>query len=164
MTLMEIMFAVSMFSMFGVATVLAITNFNRLASLNRYHTLALAAAQQKIDQAMAAPWSVTGTRPAILTLSPNVPPQVGDPNYETGLPLNNDVYNSSRTGCKSPYSGLDTQVLDSRITTVTALTDASGKTGAASRLVQISVTVNYTYCQRFTTSVTLTTLRTTDDF
>lgn len=155
MTLMEIVFAITAFSLFGVGSILAITQFNRLSSLNRYHTLALSVAEQKIDQVLATPWTVSGVRPPILAIGTTT---------ETSLPLNNDIYNSSRTGLGSPYSGLDTQILNSRVTTVTALTDASGNTGAASRLLQVSVTVNYTYCLKFATTTTLTVLRTTDDF
>ncbi len=148
-------FAVAVFSLFAVATIYSLTLANRFASNSRYETLALAAAQQKIDQIMTTPWSVVGAPPAVLTSTVEEAPAIT-------LPLNNDPFNTA-SGLSSAFTSLDTQVLDSRTTVITKLTDCSGNSGASSRLLRADVTVAFTYRGTLHT-VTLNTLRSTDDF
>ncbi|MEP6667977.1 MAG: prepilin-type N-terminal cleavage/methylation domain-containing protein [Chthoniobacter sp.] len=156
-TLIEVSFAVAVFSLFAVSSIYALTLANQFASTSRYETLALAAAQQKIDQIMTTPWSVGSTAPAVLAA--NSTPVT---TTENNLPLNNDALNAG-TGLSSAFTSYDTQVLDSRTTTITKLTDCSGNSGTSSRLLRADVVVAFTYRGKPHT-VTLNTLRGTDDF
>lgn len=175
-TLIEVSFAVAVFSLFAVGSIYALTQANRFASNSRYRTLALAAAQQKIDQVMNAAWSTNqGSTPAQVIRvdsgaaqsTTNVTTVVNTANVqatttETGLPLNNDAFNS-QTGLGSAFTNSDVQVLDSRVTVITKQTDCTGNTGANSRLLRAAVTVSYTYRGK-AVSVSVSTLRTADDF
>jgi type II secretory pathway pseudopilin PulG len=156
-TVAEICLAMAIFSLFAATSVYALSQANRFASNSRYRTLALAAAQQKIDQIMTTPWSVAGTVPAVLTTGTTTEQA---PNIS--LPLNGDPFNSE-TGLSSAFSNSDTQVLDSRTTVITKLTDCSGNMGANSRLLSATVTVTYTY-RGVQANLSLTTMRSTDDF
>lgn len=156
-TILEVSFAVALFSLFAVASIYSITQANRFASNARYETLALAAAQQKIDQIQTASWSVVGTTPTLLTAGTTT-----EQSPTVVLPLNNDPLNS-QAGLSSAFTNLDTQVLDSRTTVITKLTDCSGNTGTTSRLLRVDVTVSYTYRGK-TRAVTLSALRSSDDF
>jgi len=176
-TLMELTFAVAIFCAFAVTSILSFTTFNRFASNARYETLALAVAQQKMDQIQTSPCSLntTSTLGPILYLSgTTVSPNSGDvytSGTETGLPLNNDSYNLTRTITSGSTSGvpltitlsgstmagsLDTQVIDSRTTTYTAV---SGNT----RLLAVTVSVKYTY-RGTQYTISLSGLRATDSF
>ena len=156
-TLLEVCFAVAVFSLYAVASVYSLTQLNRFASTSRYETLALSAAQQKIDQIMTTPWSVLGTVPTVLVAGTTT-----EASPSVTLLLNNDPLNSG-TGLSSAFTSYDTQVLDSRTTVITKLTDCSGQAGASSRLLRADVTVTYTYRGK-QHSITLSTLRETDDF
>ena len=156
-TLLEVCFALAVFSLYAVASVYSLTQANRFASTSRYETLALSAAQQKIDQVMAVPWSVMGTIPTVLTAGTTT-----EAAPTVNLLLNNDPLNAG-AGLSSAFTSYDTQVLDSRTTVITKLTDCSGQTGAKSRLLRADVTVAYTYRGK-AHSITLSTLRETDDF
>lgn len=156
-TVVEICLAMAIFSLFAATSVYALSQANRFASNSRYRTLALAAAQQRIDQIMTTPWSVAGTVPTVLAAGTTIEQA---PNIS--LPLNGDPFNSE-TGLSSSFSNSDTQVLDSRTTVITKLTDCSGNTGANSRLLSATVTVTYTY-RGVQTHLSLTTVRSTDDF
>jgi type II secretory pathway pseudopilin PulG len=145
-TVLELCFAIAIFSFFAVGSVLALVQFNRFANNSRYQTLALTAAEQRMDQIMTVPWSVLGTRPAILTTGTTT---------ESNLPLNNDSFNST-SGLSSAFTTLDTQVLDPRTTVISAVT---GNT----RLLSVTVTVNYTYRGR-AYSIAINSMRATDDF
>lgn len=147
----------AVFSLYAVASVYSLTQANRFASTSRYETLALSAAQQKIDQIMAVPWSVMGTVPTVLTAGTTT-----EAAPTVNLLLNNDPLNAG-AGLSSAFTSYDTQVLDSRTTVITKLTDCSGQTGAKSRLLRADVTVAYTYRGK-AHSITLSTLRETDDF
>src|ERR1700677_146009 len=158
-TLMELTFAVAIFSSFAVVSILSFTTFNRFASNARYETLALAVAQQKMDQIMTSPCSLntnTSLGPILYmsgtTISPNSS-NVYTSGTETNLPLNNDSYNLTRTITSGTVSGtpltitlsgttvagsLDTQVIDYRSTSYTAV---SGNV----RLLAVTVAVAYTY-------------------
>lgn len=155
--MMEVCVAVGIFSFFSAGSICALSQANRFASNSRYETLALAAAQQRIDQIMTTPWSVSDPVPAVLTSGTTTEA------YPTvSLPLNGDPFNSA-SGLSSAFTNYDTQVLDSRTTVITKLTDCSGNTGAKSRLLRAAVTVSYIYRGK-QTSLTLTTVRGTDDF
>lgn len=156
-TVIEVCFAVAVFGLFAVSSIYALSQANRFASNSRYRTLALAAAQQKIDQIMTTPWSVVGTVPPVLASGTTTE---AAPNIS--LPLNGDPFNSE-SGLSSAFSNSDTQVLDSRTTQITKLTDASGNKGDASRLLYATVTVTYTYRGK-QTKLSLSTVRSTDDF
>lgn len=145
-TVLEIAFAVAIFAAFAVLSVISFSQLNWFASSARYETLALAAAQQKMDQIMTTPWSVSGATPAVLTAGTTT---------ETNLPLNNDSFNTE-TGLSSAFTNYDTQVLDSRKTVITAV-------GGNTRLLSVAVTVSYTYRGR-SYSITQYGLRATDDF
>ncbi len=176
-TLMELTFAVALFGAFAGISILTFTTFNRFASNARYETLALAVAQERMDEIMTVPCYInsTATLGPILylsgtTVTPNSS-NVYTSGTETSLPLNNDPYNLTRTTALSGTTpqaltvvltgttvvgSLDTQVIDSRVTTFTA--DSSNP-----RLLQASVSVNYTYRgTQFT--VTLSGVRATDNF
>ncbi len=156
-TLLEVCFAVVAFAIFSAASIYSLSQLNRFASNARYRTLALAAAQQKIDQIMTTPWSVVGTVPTVLAAGTTT-----EAAPTVTLPLNSDPLNSA-TGLSSAFTNYDTQVLDTRTTVITKLTDCSGNTGSSSRLLRASVTVSYTYRGK-SYSIVLTTLRGTDDF
>ena len=156
-TVLEVSFAVAIFSLFAGGSIYALSQADRFASNARYKTLALAEAQQKIDQIMTTPWSVLGGVPAVLTTGTTTE---AAPNI--ALPLNGDPFNSE-SGLSSAFTNSDTQVLDSRTTVITKLTDYSGNTGSASRLLRADVTVTYTYRGK-QTNLTLSTVRSTDDF
>lgn len=156
-TLVELCFALASFSLFAATSIYSLSQANRFASNSRYKTLALAVAQQKIDQIMTTPWSVAGAVPTVLAAGTTTE---AAPNV--ALPLNGDPLNSAN-GLSSAFTNLDIQVLDSRITEITKLTDCSGNTGNNSRLLRATVTVFYTYRGK-QTSLALTTIRSTDDF
>lgn len=160
-TLLEVSFAVAVFSLFAVGSIYALTQANRFASNSRYRTLALAACQQKIDQVMTAPWSMSpnSTTPPVLSVNPTT---FTSTTTESALPLNNDAFNSA-TGLSSAFTNSDVQVLDSRVTVITKQTDCTGKSDLTSRLLRADVTVTYTYRGKQVT-VSMSTLRTADDF
>jgi type II secretory pathway pseudopilin PulG len=171
-TLLEVVFAAAIFSSVAVISILAFTTFNRFASNIRYQSLAMAAAQQKMDQIMTTPWSVSGTTPTVLTTGSTVEPNGSDtpgnaPSAANPvLPLNNDYWNgTSATGTplssggqilSSTFTSLDTQVIDNRTTVISAV---SGNP----RMVSVKVTVSYTY-RGTPQSITLYSLRATNDF
>ena len=156
-TLLEVCFTVAVFSIFAAASIYSLSQVNRFASTARYQTLALAVAQQKIDQIMTTPWSVMGTLPTVLAAG-----TATEASPTVTLPLNGDPFNSA-SGLSSAFTNYDTQVLDSRTTVITKLTDCSGNTGTSSRLLRAVVTVNYTYRGK-AYSLAISTLRSTDDF
>ena len=183
-TLLEVSFAIAVFSLFAVGSIYAFTQANRFASNSRYRTLALAAAQQKIDQIMATSWSMQvpqNTLAIILRTDGNVATDLANDTTkhnmkvtanttdtmttieETNLPLNNDSFNSTTAGLSSAFTNNDVQVFDKRTTTITKLTDSSLNTKDKSRLMRADVIVSYTYRGKLT-SVSISTLRTADDF
>jgi Tfp pilus assembly protein PilV len=141
-TLAEVLIASGLLAVLIVGSVVTLTQLNRSATASRLRSIALAVAQQRLDQIMITPWQVTGTAPAILTPGTTT---------ETNVPLNNDNYNAS-TSLISPYTSLDSQVLATRTTVVTAVTSTT---------LRASVTVTYTYRNR-QCSFTLNSLRATD--
>lgn len=145
--LLELCFAIAVFSSFAVASILGLMQFNRFASVARYETLATAAARQRLDQIMTISWTVLGAVPSVLTIGTAT---------ETNLVLNSDSFNAA-AGLSSAFTAADTAVpITARTTTISAV---SGNT----RLLRAMVTVAYTYRGR-PYSCSLTALRTTDDF
>jgi prepilin-type N-terminal cleavage/methylation domain-containing protein len=175
-TLLEVSFAVAIFSLFAVGSIYAMTQANRFASNSRYRTLALAACQQKIDQVMTAAWSTNpGSTPAqVLRVDSGAAQTVGNvtttvdttkftaTTTEKSLPLNNDAFNAE-TGLSSAFTNYDVQVIDQRTTVISKLADCTGNTGLTSRLLRADVTVSYTYRGK-PVSVSISALRTADDF
>ncbi|HSI14106.1 MAG TPA: prepilin-type N-terminal cleavage/methylation domain-containing protein [Chthoniobacter sp.] len=147
-TLTEVAIAASILALFIVGAVSTMVQVNRWASAARLRTLALSLVQQKVDEILTTPWSVLSTTPTVLQGS-----TTGTTTTETKLPLNNDPFNSA-TGLSSAFTNLDVQVIDTRTTTVTSI---------SAHQVRAVVTVSYTYRAR-PYSVSMTTMRTTDDF
>lgn len=143
-TLTEVVVAASILAIFIVGAVSTMAQINRWATAARLRTLALSLVQQKIDEVLTTPWSVLSTTPTVLTAGTVT---------ETKLPLNNDPFNSG-TGLSSAFTNLDVQVIDTRTTTVTSI---------SAHQIRAVVSVTYTYRNR-PYSVSMTTLRTTDDF
>ncbi|HWB58825.1 MAG TPA: hypothetical protein VG733_05000, partial [Chthoniobacteraceae bacterium] len=122
--MMELMFAVAAFGAFAVVTILSFTTFNRFASNARYATLALAVAQERIDEIQTSPCTINtnSTLSPVLalsgtTVSPNSS-NVYTSITESNLPLNNDAYNLTRT---TTLSGSTAMALTGTLTgTITA--------------------------------------------
>jgi len=142
-TLPEVVIAGAILAIFIAGSVATMAQINRWASAARLRTLALALAQQKSDEVLTTPWQTRGTRPAVLAAGTNT---------ESTLPLNNDAFNSA-AGLSSAFTALDTPVGATRTTQITDL---------SARSVRAVVTVTFSYRNRPYT-VSLTTLRTTDD-
>ena len=142
-TIVEVVFAGCLLAVLISSSVMAMTQVNRWAAGARLRTLALAVAQQRIDQVQTSRWQLSGTRPAILTPGTTT---------ESSVPLNNDSFNSA-TGLSSAFTGLDCEVNAARTTVVTDLT---------ARTIRVTVTVSFTYRTR-TSEVSLSTLRTSDN-
>ncbi|MEI9895853.1 MAG: hypothetical protein WDN28_18755 [Chthoniobacter sp.] len=143
-TLTEVVIAASVLALFIVGAVSAMAQINRWASAARMRTLATALVQQKIDEVLTTPWSVLSTTPTVLTAGTVT---------ETRLPLNNDAFNNE-TGLSSAFTNLDVQVIDTRTTVITSV---------SAHMIRALVTVSYTY-RGHSYSISMTTLRTTDDF
>ena len=141
-TLAEVLIAGALLAMLISGAVTALTQLNRWATAARLRTIALAVAQQRIDQIETVPWQVAGTPPALLTAGTTT---------ENNVPLNNDNYNAA-TSLVSPYTNLDAQVLSTRTTVITNMT---------ARTLRAVVTVTFTYRNR-PFNITLSTLRATD--
>ena len=153
-TLVEVLIAGALLAMLISGAVTAMTQLNRSATAARLRTIALAVAQQRIDQIETTAWQDWAARPAILvgdapTTPPTTPPS--RTTVENNVPLNNDSYNAA-TSLISPYTNLDAQVLSTRTTVITDLPPRS---------LRAVVTVTFTYRNRLMT-ITLSTLRTTD--
>jgi type II secretory pathway pseudopilin PulG len=147
-TILEAAAASAMLVMLVAALALSLTQINCWASAARLKTLALAAAQEKVDEVLTTSWKVRNPAPAALVDSqPDTTPET----TET-LVLNNDALNSQST-LSSAYTALDTPVNATRKTWIKSLT---------TRSVRAVVTVDFTYRGR-TYSTALTTLRVTDD-
>lgn len=154
LSLMELTFAVAIFSAFAVVSIYSLTQFNQFATTARYKTLALACAQQKMDRIMTVSWSIGGTKPAELTTGTTTEPN---------LPLNNDSFNSE-AGLSGTMSGtttassLDTLALATRTTVITPV-------AGNPRLLSAMVTVTYTYRgNRAPITITMNGMRASDDF
>ncbi len=131
-----------MITLFAIGAVVAMTQLNRFAAASRVRTLAIGAAQQRVDEVLTTPWSLS-SRPAVLASGTRT---------ESNLPLNNDAFNS-RPDLRSAFTDLDVQVNGTRITQITDLPP---------RRVRAVVTVSYIYRGR-TYDVSLITIRSTDN-
>lgn len=141
-TLVETAVAAAVLLIFSLGALLTMTAVNRQANIARSQTLALAFAQQKIDEILTTPWQLNSARPTLLTASTTT-----DSNFGLGDdPLN------AQTGLSSTYTTLDIRIKADRTTTVTDL---------SSRMVKAVVTVVYTYRGKNYT-VSLTTIRAAD--
>src|SRR4051794_24001670 len=140
--LTEHIIAAGMLVVFAMVALVALVQANRFASASRLQAIALAAAQQRIDEVLTAPWNAF-TRPTVLAPGSRT---------EANLPLNSDTLASASAGTLSPFSTLDAQVDATRVTQITDL---------SSRQVRAAVTVTYTYRGRNYT-VGLTTMRAID--
>ncbi len=143
-TLIEVLFAGTLLAVFITGSVIAMTQLNRWATSARLRTIALAVAQQRVDQIETTPWLVGVTRPTILNAGTTT---------DNNVPLNNDNFNAA-TSLITPYTNLDSQVLSTRTTVIADLT---------ANTLRATVTVTYIYRNRPAT-ITLNTLRTTDSF
>ena len=141
-TVVEVIFAATLLAMFVCVSVVALVQINRWATAARLRTLALAVAQQQIDQVQTAKWQ-SGVPEGVLALGKR---------EETDLPLNNDDLNAA-TGLRSAFTGLDTLVTAKRTTEVSNV--------IATRTVRAVVTVSFEYRKR-TYNLSLTTLRAVD--
>ena len=143
-TLVEVLTAAAILSIFVVASLSAMTQINRWATSGRLRILSLALVQQKVDQIMTTPWSVNDTTPTVLAVGTTT---------ENNLPVDNDTFNNT-TGLSSVFSNLDTPITGTRTTVIAS---------AGTRMVRATVTVTYVYRNR-TATVSMNTLRATDDF
>lgn len=143
-TITEVVIAGTVLAIFAIGGLVALTQINRWATNSRLRTLALALAQQRIDEALTAPWQLRTNRPDVLTIGKK---------EEKNLQLNNDAYNEA-SGLSSAFTKLDTPVTATRTTTVTEISP---------RLARVVVTVDFEYRRR-PTVIRLQTLRTTDNF
>ena len=129
------MFAATLLAVLVCTSVIALTQINRWAAAARLRTLALAVAQQRIDQVQTTPWQQASARPTVLTTGTTT---------ENNLPLNNDAFNST-AGLSSAFTNLDTAVNATRTTQITDFT---------TRTLRAVVTVTFTYRNRpFTVSL-----------
>ncbi len=149
-TLIEVVCAGAVLALFIASAVAGLSQVNRYAQATRLSTLALAAAEERINEIKTVSWQINDTRPAILTAGTTT---------ENNLPLNNDAFATSGT-FGSASSDLDAQVNATRVTQITDLN---------ARTLRASVTVSYTYRGRNyngtgAAPVSLITLRTTDNF
>ena len=110
-TLTEVIIAGAVLALFVVGSVTAMTQVNRWAYVARLRTLALAVAQQKVDQILMTSWSVLETTPTILTAGTTT---------ESNLPLNYDTFNSE-SGLSSAYTTLGTPETVNRTTQITTI-------------------------------------------
>jgi type II secretory pathway pseudopilin PulG len=143
LTLVEILIAAALLAVFTAGTVSAVTQMNRYATASRLSTLALAVAQQRIDEVLTTSWQLSQPRPAALTLGTKTEPN---------LPLNDDAFNSARADLRSLFTELDLRVPATRTTEITEV---------STRIVRAVVTVTFTYRSR-PYQVSLTTLRASD--
>jgi prepilin-type N-terminal cleavage/methylation domain-containing protein len=141
-TFVELMIVLGIFVIFSTGAVVAMTEVNRQASAARLRTLALAVAQQRIDEILTIPWPTT-SRPPLLTPGTTT---------DGPLPLNNDATNN-QAGLRSAFTNLDTEVPALRVTEIVDVPP---------RKVRATVTITYQYRGR-PYGITVTTLRTTDD-
>ncbi len=142
--LVEHIVAAGMIVVFAVSALVALVQANRFANASRLQAIALAVAQQRIDEILTTSWNSATGRPAVLATGTRT---------EANLPLNNDSLASASAGTLSAFSNLDAQVNASRITQVIDV---------SSRQVRANVNVTYQYRGR-NYSVALGTLRAIDE-
>jgi Tfp pilus assembly protein PilV len=141
--LVEHMIAAGIIVVFALSALAALVHANRFATASRLQAIALAVAQQRVDETLTTPWNSSTGRPAVLATGSRT---------EVDLPLSNDSLASAAAGTLSAFSNLDVQVNATRTTQVTDVT---------TRQVRVSVGVTYSYRSR-NYFVNLTTLRAID--
>lgn len=119
------------------------TQLNAYATRSRLETLALAMAQQRVDEVLTTPWQINGPRPEVLEPGRH---------EEDQLLLGSDPSNAA-PGLKSEFTGTAMSVGAFRTTEVTRL-DA--------RRIRAVVTVRFTYRSQ-PCAVSLSTIRVTDN-
>ena len=141
--------AAGVLAIFTATAIVAMTQMNRYAASSRLQTLAMAIAQQRVDEIRIVNWRVPpGVRPPILAqTNPTDPPAVLDPNGGVPLVLNDDPNNATAA------SSLDFAV-PARLYTFIKNVNA--------RSITATVVVAYTYRSR-NYRVQLTTHRTTNN-
>jgi hypothetical protein len=132
-----------MICVFVIGALLAMTQMNRYAAAARLRTLALAVAQQRIDEVLTTPWQTTGARPAVLAVGTST---------ESNLSLDSDAFNT-QASLRSAFTSLGLPVSATRVTNISTV---------AVRRLRAVVTVSYIYRGR-TYQIGLSTLRTTDN-
>ena len=143
-TVVEMVVACGVISIFVIGSMLALTQVNRFATASRLRTIALALAEERIDEILTTPWLASGPPPAVLAVGTR---------SESALPLGHDALNNQST-LSSDATAFGMTVNATRTTQITDV---------AARRVRAVVSVNYTYRDR-AYQVALTTLRTTDSF
>ena len=144
-TVIEALVALAVIVLFACSALVALTQLNRFATAARLRTLALAVAQQRVDEILTVPWQM-GSTPA--TLQPGT-------RTEANLGLNDDPLATAANGYGSAFSLLDNDNIQAvRTTQITVI---------SSRMVRATVTVAYAFRNRpYQTQVV--TLRSTDTF
>jgi type II secretory pathway pseudopilin PulG len=141
--LVEHLVAAGMIVVFAMSALVALVQANRFATASRLQAIALAMAQQRVDEVLTTPWNASSGRPAVLAPGTRT---------EANLPLNNDSLASSSAGTLSSFSNLDVQVNATRVTQITDVT---------ARQLRANVSVTYRFGRRNYT-LSLTTLRAVD--
>lgn len=133
-TLIEVVIAAGIFAIFAGVALAGMTQVNRMAAIARMRTAALAAAQQRIDEVLTAPWQSATSRAAVLTAGTRT---------ETNLPLNHDpisdLSGAQARGLRSDFTNFDFRVNATRETVIADL---------SSRQVRAVVTVTYDFLGR----------------
>ena len=129
---------------FVIGSMLALTQMNRFATASRLRTLALAFAEERIDEVLTTPWMCRSPRPPVLTAGSST---------EASMPLGRDTLND-QAGLSSNATNLGVMVHAARTTEITDVTPLR---------LRASVMVTYTYRNR-PQQVVLTTLRASDNF
>ena len=99
-TILEAAIASTLLVILVSSVAVAMIQINRWAASARLQTIALAVAQQKVDEVLAAPWLIRNPRPAVLAAGTVT---------ENYLSLNNDAFNS-QSGLSSLFTDLDSPV------------------------------------------------------
>jgi hypothetical protein len=139
---MEVITAAGILAVSISGSLIVYTQMNKLAAVARMRTMAMAMAQQRVDEILTVPWGLAGARPTVL---------VAGTTTQNDLPLDDDSFNM-QSGLSSTFTNLDVRVLATRTTQTTAVT---------TRQLRAVVTVTYVLLSK-TYSVSLTTLRTMD--
>src|SRR4051794_1377197 len=79
--LVEHLVAAGILVVFALSALVAMVQANRFATASRLQAIALAMAQQRVDEVLTVPWNISSGRPAVLASGTRT---------EATLPLNND--------------------------------------------------------------------------
>lgn len=144
-TIVEALVALAVIVLFASSALIALTQLNRFAAAARLRTLAVAMAQQRVDEILTVPWQLGTT-----------PPQLASGlRTEPNLALNDDPLATGANGYGSALSALDNDnILAVRTTQIAVLSP---------RMIRATVTVAYAFRNR-PYQTQLVTLRATDTF